>query len=126
VGVPHGLRLLAALTSAALDRHLLQSEPPLPLTTISHHRRAGWPAIGVSEEATGAPREASALQGHVSIARELVLECGTLVDGDVKAARVTVAPGARRRGNVEFAGTGREARRVGTRSSVIARHLAAP
>lgn len=47
-------------------------------------------------------RVAGQVKGHVSIAGELVLEPGAFVDGDVKAARVTVAPGARMRGNVEF------------------------
>jgi cytoskeletal protein CcmA (bactofilin family) len=31
-----------------------------------------------------------------------VIEPGAFVKGDVKAARLTVAPGARMRGNVEF------------------------
>jgi hypothetical protein len=49
VGVPHGLRLLAALTSAALDRHLLHTDAPIPLATIAHHSRVGRPAIGILE-----------------------------------------------------------------------------
>jgi hypothetical protein len=43
------VRLRAALVSAALDRHLLQADPPLPMTTIEHHSRVGRPAIGVLE-----------------------------------------------------------------------------
>jgi cytoskeletal protein CcmA (bactofilin family) len=45
---------------------------------------------------------AGQVKGHVSISGELMIEAGAFVDGDVKAARVTVAPGARMRGNVEF------------------------
>ena len=47
--VPHGVRLRAALASAALDRHLLHAAPPIPMTTIEHHSRVGRPAIGVLE-----------------------------------------------------------------------------
>jgi hypothetical protein len=47
--VPHGVRLRSTLASAALDRHLLHTDPPLPLTTIEHHSRVGRPAIGVLE-----------------------------------------------------------------------------
>jgi cytoskeletal protein CcmA (bactofilin family) len=47
-------------------------------------------------------RVAGQVKGTVSIAGEVVIEPGAVVNGDVKAARVTVAPGARMRGNVEF------------------------
>jgi cytoskeletal protein CcmA (bactofilin family) len=47
-------------------------------------------------------RVAGQVKGRVSIAGEVVIEAGAFVNGDVKAARVTVAPGARMRGNVEF------------------------
>jgi hypothetical protein len=49
VGVPHGLRLRAALTLAALDRRLLHTDAPIPLATIAHHSRVGRPAIGILE-----------------------------------------------------------------------------
>jgi cytoskeletal protein CcmA (bactofilin family) len=47
-------------------------------------------------------RVAGRVKGLVSIAGEVVIEPGAFVDGDVKAAGVTVAPGARMRGSVEF------------------------
>ena len=47
-------------------------------------------------------RVAGQVKGHVSIVGELVIEPGAFVEGEVKAARVTVAPGARMRGSVEF------------------------
>jgi cytoskeletal protein CcmA (bactofilin family) len=50
----------------------------------------------------GSLRVAGQVKGTVSIAGEVVIEPGALVNGDVKAARVTVAPGARMRGSVEF------------------------
>jgi cytoskeletal protein CcmA (bactofilin family) len=51
-------------------------------------------------------RVAGQVRGTVSIAGEVVIEPGAFVNGDVKAARVTVAPGARMRGNVEFGWNG--------------------
>jgi hypothetical protein len=47
--VPRDIRLSVALASAALDRHLLDANPPLSMTPIDHHRRVGRPAIGILE-----------------------------------------------------------------------------
>jgi cytoskeletal protein CcmA (bactofilin family) len=47
-------------------------------------------------------RVAGRLKGNVDIEGELRIEAGALVEGEMKARRITVAPGARMRGTMEF------------------------
>jgi cytoskeletal protein CcmA (bactofilin family) len=47
-------------------------------------------------------RVAGHLKGYVDVGGELTIEAGALVEGEMKAAAITVAPGARMRGTMEF------------------------
>ena len=47
-------------------------------------------------------RVAGRLKGNVDIEGDLTIEAGALVEGEMKARRITVAPGARMRGTMEF------------------------
>jgi cytoskeletal protein CcmA (bactofilin family) len=42
------------------------------------------------------------LKGKLAVEGDVTIEPGAVVDGEVKAASVTVAPGAHMRGMVEF------------------------
>jgi cytoskeletal protein CcmA (bactofilin family) len=47
-------------------------------------------------------RVAGQLKGKLAVEGDVTIESGAVVDGEVKAASVTVAPGAHMRGSVEF------------------------
>jgi cytoskeletal protein CcmA (bactofilin family) len=47
-------------------------------------------------------RVAGRLKGNVDIEGDLTIEAGARVEGEMKARRITVAPGARMRGTMEF------------------------
>lgn len=47
-------------------------------------------------------RVAGHLKGRVDVDGELRIEAGALVEGELKAASITVAPGARMRGTMQF------------------------
>jgi cytoskeletal protein CcmA (bactofilin family) len=49
---------------------------------------------------------AGQIKGELAIAGDVTIEAGAFIDGEVKAGRLTVAPGARMRGTVEFGWTG--------------------
>jgi cytoskeletal protein CcmA (bactofilin family) len=57
-------------------------------------------------------RVAGHLKGNVDVDGELTIESGALVEGEMKAAAITVAPGARMRGTMQF---GWPARRLHSR-----------
>lgn len=50
-------------------------------------------------------RVAGHLKGSVDVDGELMIEAGALVEGEMKAATITVAPGARMRGTMQFGWT---------------------
>jgi len=47
-------------------------------------------------------RVAGQVKGQVVVAGDVTIEAGAFIDGEVKAGSLTVAPGARMRGMVEF------------------------
>ena len=55
-------------------------------------------------------RVAGHLKGNVDVDGELTIEAGALVEGEMKAAAITVAPGARMRGTMQFGWTPRRPR----------------
>jgi|RhiMetdeSRZDD1v2_1073273.scaffolds.fasta_scaffold394256_2 cytoskeletal protein CcmA (bactofilin family) len=50
-------------------------------------------------------RVAGHVKGTLAVEGDVTIEPGAVVDGEVKAASVTVAPGAHMRGSVEFGWT---------------------
>ncbi len=50
----------------------------------------------------GALRVAGTVKGTVAIAGAIILERGAVIEGEVEAASLTVAPGARMRGTATF------------------------
>jgi cytoskeletal protein CcmA (bactofilin family) len=50
-------------------------------------------------------RVAGHLKGKLAVDGDVTIDPGAVVDGEVKAASVTVAPGAHMRGSVEFGWT---------------------
>ena len=45
---------------------------------------------------------AGRVKGKVAVAGDVTIEAGAFIDGEVKAGSLTVMPGARMRGTVEF------------------------
>jgi cytoskeletal protein CcmA (bactofilin family) len=57
-------------------------------------------------EGSGDLRVAGRVKGTVAVAGRVTIEPRALIEGEVKAASLTVEPGARMRGTVEFGWTG--------------------
>jgi cytoskeletal protein CcmA (bactofilin family) len=57
-------------------------------------------------EGSGDLRVAGRVKGSIAVTGQVTIEPGALIDGEIRAARLSVAPGARMRGNVEFGWAG--------------------
>jgi hypothetical protein len=67
-----------------------------------HESARSLPSITATPRGHGNLHVAGRIKGTVAVTGDVTIEAGALIDGEVKAASLTVAPGARMRGVVEF------------------------